>query len=179
MYTERLVAVGSHFHNIVIVLSQIRVLLLAAAAAKSLQLCPTLCDPIDGSPPGSPVPGILRARTLERVAISFSNAWKWKVKLKSLSVSDPQRPHGLQPSRLLRPWDFPGKSTGVGCHRLLWWCLAHHLKKEQHLKVSPPIPTTKDTYSYTYQVVTAHDSCTIPPSSKRVRLKNLWKVTGK
>ena len=57
----------------------------AAAAAKSLQLCPTLCDPIDGSPPGSPVPRILQARTLEWVAISFSNAWKWKVKVKSLS----------------------------------------------------------------------------------------------
>ena len=54
-------------------------------AAKSLQLCPTLCDPIDGSPPGFPVPGILQARTLEWVAISFSNAWKWKVKVKSLS----------------------------------------------------------------------------------------------
>ena len=53
--------------------------------AKSLQSCPTLCDPIDGSPPGSPVPGILQARTLEGVAISFSNAWKWKVKVKSLS----------------------------------------------------------------------------------------------
>ena len=47
-----------------------------AAAAKSLQLCPTLCDPINGSPPGSPIPGILQARTLEWVAISFSNAWK-------------------------------------------------------------------------------------------------------
>ena len=58
---------------------------LAAAAAKSLQLCPTLCDPRDGSPPGSPVPGILQARTLEWVAISFSNAWKWKVKVKLLS----------------------------------------------------------------------------------------------
>ena len=55
------------------------------AAAKSLQSCPTLCGPIDGSPPGSPVPGILQARTLEWVAISFSNAWKWKVKVKSLS----------------------------------------------------------------------------------------------
>ena len=54
-------------------------------AAKSLQLCPTLCGPIDGSPPGSPIPGILQARTLEWVAISFSNAWKWKVKVKSLS----------------------------------------------------------------------------------------------
>ena len=55
------------------------------AAAKSLQSCPTLCDPIHGSPPGSPIPGILQARTLEWVAISFSNAWKWKVKVKSLS----------------------------------------------------------------------------------------------
>ena len=53
--------------------------------AKSLQSCPTLCDPIDGSPPGSAIPGILQARTLEWVAIFFSNAWKWKVKVKSLS----------------------------------------------------------------------------------------------
>ena len=57
----------------------------ASAAAKSLQSCLTLCDPIDGSPPGSPVPGILQARTLKWVAISFSNSWKWKVKVKSLS----------------------------------------------------------------------------------------------
>ena len=57
----------------------------AAAAAKSLQSCPTLCKPIDGSPPGSAVPGVLQARVLEWVAISFSNAWKWKVKVKSLS----------------------------------------------------------------------------------------------
>ena len=55
------------------------------AAAKSLQSCPTLCDPTDGSPWGSPVPGILQARTLEWVAISFTNAWKWKVRVKSLS----------------------------------------------------------------------------------------------
>ena len=57
----------------------------AAAAAKSLQSCPTLGNPRDGSPPGSPVPGILQARTLEWAAISFSNAWKWRVKVKSLS----------------------------------------------------------------------------------------------
>ena len=55
---------------------------MSAAAAKS---CPTLCDSIDGSPPGSPVPGILQAGTLEWVAIAFSNAWKWKVKVKLLS----------------------------------------------------------------------------------------------
>ena len=60
-------------------------LALATAAAKSLQSCLTLCDPIDGSPPGSPVSGILQARRLEWVAITFSNAWKWKVKVKSLS----------------------------------------------------------------------------------------------
>ena len=61
-----------------------------AAAAKSLQSCPTLCNPIDGSPPGSPIPGILQARTLEWVAISFSNTWKWKVKVKSLSHVHPK-----------------------------------------------------------------------------------------
>ena len=62
-----------------------KLMFIAATAAKSLQSCPTLCDPINGSPPGSPVPGILQARTLEWVAISFSNARKWKVKGKSLS----------------------------------------------------------------------------------------------
>ena len=77
--------------------------------------CPTLCDPIDSSPPGSTVPGILQARTLEWVAISFSNAWKWNCSV----VSDSLQLHGLQPTRLLHPWDFPGKSTGVGCHCLL------------------------------------------------------------
>ena len=59
-------------------------LLVTAAAAKSVQSCPTLCDPTEGSPPGSPVPGILQARTLEWIAVSFSNAGKWKVKVKSL-----------------------------------------------------------------------------------------------
>ena len=62
-----------------------QIVVAAAAAAKLLQSCPTLCDPIDGSPPGSPIPEILQARTLEWVAISFSNAWKWKVKGKLLS----------------------------------------------------------------------------------------------
>ena len=58
---------------------------MCAAAAKSLQSCPILCDPVDGSPPGSTTPGILQARTLEWVAISFSNVWKWKVKVKLVS----------------------------------------------------------------------------------------------
>ena len=57
----------------------------APVAAKSRQLCPTLCDPIDSSLPGFSIPGILQTRTLEWVAISFSSAWKWKVKVKSLS----------------------------------------------------------------------------------------------
>ena len=102
----------------------------AAAAAKSLQSCPTLCDPTDGSPPGSPVPGILQARTLEWVAISFSKAWKWKVKVKSLS----------HVRLLATPWTaayqappsmgFSRQNTGVGCHCLL------HLNPEMDLKVT-------------------------------------------
>ena len=91
----------------------------AAAAAKSLQSCPTLCDPINGSPPGSPIPGILQARTLEWVAISFSNIWKWKVKVKSLSRVRLLATPWTEPTSLLHPWDFPGKSTGVGCDHLL------------------------------------------------------------
>ena len=84
-----------------------------AAAAKSLQSCPTLCDPIDGSPPGSPVPGILQARTLEWVAISFSNVWNWKMKVKLLSHVRLLATPWTADYQTLRPWDFPGKSTGV------------------------------------------------------------------
>ena len=92
-------------------------------AAKSLQSCLTLCDPIDGSPPGSPIPGILQARTLECDAISFSSAWKWKVKVKLLShVRLLATPWTAAYQAPLCPWDFPGKSTGVGCHcLLLYW----------------------------------------------------------
>ena len=77
--------VSSAYLKLLIFLLAILTYFIAAAAAKSLQLCPTLCDPIDGSPRGSSVPGILQTRILEWVAISFSNAWKWKVKVKSLS----------------------------------------------------------------------------------------------
>ena len=92
----------------------------AAAAAKLLQSRLTLCSqPIDGSPPGFPIPGILQARTLEWVAISFSNAWKWKVKVKLLSrvrhAAIPRTAANQAPPSM----DFPGKSTGVGCHCLL------------------------------------------------------------
>ena len=88
------------------------------SAAKLLQSCPTLCDARDGSPPGSAVPGLLQARTLEWVAISFSNAWKWK--WSHSVVSDSSQSHGPQPNRVLHPWDFPGRSTGVGYHCLFW-----------------------------------------------------------
>ena len=91
-------------------------LLAAATAAKSLQSCPTLREPIDGSPPGSPVPGILQARTLEWVAISFSSEC---MRAKSLQSCLTVRPYGQQPTNLLCPWDSLGKNTGVGCHFLL------------------------------------------------------------
>ena len=80
--------------------------------AKSLQSCPTLCDPIDGSPPGSRVPGILQARTLEWVAISFSNAWKWEVKVKSLS----------RVQLLATPWTAAHQAhPSVGFSRQEYW----------------------------------------------------------
>ena len=77
---------SGHWHSLAeFTASHAHFLTKAAAAAKSLQLCLTLCNPIDGSPPGSPIPRILQARTLEWLAVSFSNAWKGKVKVKSLS----------------------------------------------------------------------------------------------
>ena len=89
----------------------------AAAAAKSLQSCSTLCDPIDGSPPGSSVPGILQARILEWVAISFSNACMHANSLQSCPTLCDRM--DSSPPRLLCPQDSPGKNTGVGCHFLL------------------------------------------------------------
>ena len=87
----------------------------AAAAAKSLQSCPTRCDPRDGSPPGSPVPGILQARTLEWVATAFSNAWKWKVKVKSLS----------RDRLLATPWTAAYQAPlSVGFARQEYWRVA-------------------------------------------------------
>ena len=84
----------------------------AAATAKSLQSCQTLCDPIDGSPPGSPVPGILQARTLVWVAISFSNAWKWKEKVKSLS----------RVQLLVTPWTAAYQAPlSIGFSRQEYW----------------------------------------------------------
>ena len=89
------------------------------AAAKSLQSCPTLCDPIDGSPPVPLSLGFSRQEHWSGLPFPSpmheSERWKWSCSV----VSDPQWPHGLQPTRLLHPWDFPGRSTRVGCHCLL------------------------------------------------------------
>ena len=83
-----------------------------AAAAKSLQSCPTLCDPMDCSPPGPSVHGILQARVLEWVAISFSNAWKWKMKVKSLS----------RVQLLATPWTAPYQAPpSMGFSKQEYW----------------------------------------------------------
>ena len=91
----------------------------ATATAKSLQSCPTLCDPIDGSLPGSLSLGFSRQEHWNGLPFPSpmheNEKWKWSCSV----VSDSLQPHGLQPTRLLCPWDFPGKSTGVGCHCLL------------------------------------------------------------
>ena len=101
----------------------------AAAAAKSLQSCPTLCDHIDSNPPGSTIPGILQARTLEWIAISFSNAWKWKVTVKSLSptLSNPvdcslpgSSIHGIFQARVLE-WGAIAFSTIDEWIKKLWY----------------------------------------------------------
>ena len=109
----------------------------AAATAKSLQSYPTLCDPIDSSPPGSPSPGILQARTLQWVAISFSNPWKWKVKVKLCSRVRPsatpwteafQAPPSLGFSRQEYWSGVPLPSPRVATIRLKWsGTKIHHL----------------------------------------------------
>ena len=91
----------------------------AAAAVKSLQSCPTLCNPIDGSPPGSTISGIFQARTWSGLPFPSPMHESEKGKWNRSVMSDSSRPHGLQPTRLLHPWDFPGRSAELGCHRLL------------------------------------------------------------
>ena len=101
-----------------------------AAAAKSLQSCPTLCDPIDGSPPGSPVPGILQARTLEWAAGFLLQCMKVKSESEvAQSCLTPRDPMDCSLPGSSGPWDFPGKSTGVGCH-----CLLRHSVSIGHQK---------------------------------------------
>ena len=108
--------IDSWYRNLLASLSQLTVQYLtlsisSAATAKSLQSCPTLCNPIDSSLPSSTVPGILQARTLEWVAISFSNAWKWKVKVKSLSHF-----------RLCAtPWTAAYQALSMGFSRQEYW----------------------------------------------------------
>ena len=110
----------------------------AAAAAKSLQSCPTLCDPRDGSPPGSPVTGILQARTLEWDAISFSNAWKWKVEGKSLS----------RVRLFATPWTAAHQappSMGFSRHRLSQNRLSQRIMKFQNSHIKATLYSTENT----------------------------------
>ena len=125
----------------------------AAVAAKSLQSCLTLCDPIDGSPPGSPIPGIFQARVLEWVAIAFSieRACCCCCCQVASVVSDSVQPHRRQPTRLLCPWDSPGKNTGVGCHFLL-----QCMKMKSESEVAQSCPTLSDPMD-----------CSLPGSSVR------------
>ena len=102
------------FHLSICLWMDIWVVSAAAATAKSLQSCPTLCDPIEGSPPGSPSLGFSRQEHWS--GLPFPSPMQESEKWSCSVASDSSRPHGLQPTRLLRPWDFPGKSTGVGCH---------------------------------------------------------------
>ena len=121
----------------------------AAAAAKSLQLCPTLCDPIDGSSPGSSVPGILQARTLEWVAISFSSAWKWSRSVMS-DLSDPMdcslpgsSVHGIFQARVLEWVDgrevIKDHSVSQFSHSVVSDSLRPH--ELQHARPPCPSPT--------------------------------------
>ena len=91
----------------------------AAATAKSLQSFPTLCDPIDSSPPGSLSLGFSRQEHWSGLPFPSPMHESENRKWSRSAMSDSSRPHGLQPTRLLCPWDFPGKSTGVGSHCLL------------------------------------------------------------
>ena len=122
----------------------------AAAAAKSLQSCPTLWDPIDGSPPGSPVLGICQARTLEWVAISFSNVWKWKVKVKLLSRV-----------RLLAiPWTAAYQAPpSMGLSRQDYWSgmpLLLHDQPRQHITKQRHYFANKGTSSQSYGFSSSH-----------------------
>ena len=119
----------------------------AVAAAKSLQSCPTLCDPIDGSPPGSPIPGILQARTLEWVAISFSNAWKWKVKVKLLNRAQ----------FLVTPWTAAHQAPpSMGFSRQEYWS-------------GLPFPSKLSVSNFFWQYLFCHYFPTSPRQPRNVR----------
>ena len=109
-----------------------------AAAAKSFQSCPTLCDPIDGSHQAPPSLGFSRQEHWNGLPFPSpmhkSEKWKWSHSV----VSDSWRPHGLQPTRLLHPWDFPSKSTGVRCHCLLLIKATIHQQTANSMGGQPP-----------------------------------------
>ena len=132
----------------------------AAAASKSLQLCPTLCNPIDSSPAGSSVHGILQARTLEWVAISYSNAWKWKVKVKSLSrvrLLNPLKRRWLPTPVFLRiPWtEEPGGLHTVHDVAKSWtqlsdWAHTHKSRSNQYTDMVKQMHAYINFVSYYY-----------------------------
>ena len=139
----------------------------AAAAAKLLQSHPTLCEPID-SLPGSSVPGILQARTLEWVAISFSNAWKWKVKVKLLS----------RVQLLATAWTASYQAPpSMGFSRQEYWsrvpCLLHH-----PCAVTPNSITLAQTFlmsvNLCFPVASGHTCLTISPIEQELASHNLW-----
>ena len=115
----------------------------AAAATKSLQSCPALCDHIDGEAHHAPL-SLWFSRQEHWSGLPFPSPmhgrekWKWS----SSVVSESQRPHGLQPTRLLHPWDFPGKSTGVGCHCLL------RVNGANNIKITLPYPQTSASFVF-------------------------------
>ena len=129
--------------NYVVKEKQFLIIPAAAATAKSLQSCPVLCDPRDSSPPDSPIPGILQARTLEWLAISFSNAGKWKVKVKSSVVSDSSNPMVCS---------LPGSSVhGIFQARVLEWgachCLLRIIPRIKILSIENSIDAKNSDYS--------------------------------
>ena len=161
----------------------------AAAAAKLLQSCPTLCDPTDGSPPGYPIPGILQARTLEWVAISFSSAWKWKVKVKSLSrvrlLATPwtaayQAPPSMGFSRQ-GYWSGVPLFSGDLMPAVNWWKKDHHtILKSIHRKrdyspidVHQPLAPNIAFYFYTCIALGTDGADTVC-----LLLLSTWCITG-
>ena len=145
---------------------------MSAAAAKSLQSCPTLCNPIDGSPRGSPVPGILQARTLEWVAISFSNAWKIKVKVKLLS----------RVRLLATPWTAAYQAPpSMGFSRQEYWSGLPLPSPLQCLASSKKLPACKKTRNWYSSV---QFSCSVmsdslrPLESQHARPPCIWPSPG-
>ena len=135
------------------------------AAAKSLQSCPTLCDPIDGSPPGSPIPGILQARTLEWVAISFSSAWTWKMKVKSLSRF----------WLLVTPWTAAYQAPpSMRFSKQEYWS-GVPLPSPKYINITPSINRTKEKS----HMIISVDAEVIQWKSTFIRDKSCWQTKKK